>query len=64
MYPPPQSAEPEGLHDWVLQKYNAFLKAYEVVRRHATAQQRRRDSMYNKLVHGPTYKEGGSIPLH
>ena len=61
MYSPPQSAEPEDLHDWLLQKHNAFLKAYEVVRRHATAQQRRLDSVYNKRVHGPTYKEGRKL---
>ena len=60
----PQSAEPDNLHDWVLQKQNAFRKAFLFVRRNATAQQRRRDILYNKHVHGLTYKEGEHVLLH
>ena len=64
MFSPPQSTEPDTLHDWVLQKQNAFPKAYEFVGRNATAEHRRRNSLYNKRVHGPTHEEGEHILLH
>ena len=41
MFSPPQIAEPVSLHTWLLQKQNAFRKAYEFVRRNASAQQHR-----------------------
>ena len=64
MYLLPQSAETDSLHDWMLQKQNTFRKAYEVVRRNATAQQRRRNILHNKRGHGSTYKEGENVLLH
>ena len=60
MYRPPPSTTPIDVHDWVSQKEEAFRQAYELVRRNATTQQRRR----NKRVHGPTYKEGEHVFLH
>ena len=42
----------------------ALRQAYELVRRNATTQQRRRNNLYNKRVHGPTYKEGEYVLLH
>ena len=63
MYRPPPSTTPIDVHDWVLQKEEAFRQAYELVRRNATAQQRRRNMLYNKRVHGPTYKEGEHVLL-
>ena len=47
-----------------MQKEEAFRQAYEIVRRNATAQQRRRNNLYNKRVLGPTYKEGEHVLLH
>ena len=64
MYRPPPSTTPTDVHDWVLQKEEAFRQAYELVRRNATTQQRRRNNLYNKRVHGPTYKEGEYVLLH
>ena len=63
MYRPP-SMTPINVHDWVLQKEEAFRQAYELVRRDATAQQRRSNNLYNKRVHGPTHKEGENVLLH
>ena len=42
----------------------AFRQAYEFVRRNATAQERRRKNLYNKRVHGPTYKESKHVLFH
>ena len=64
MYRPPTSTTPIDVHHWVSQKEEAFRQAYELVRRNATAQQRRRNNLYNKRVHGPTYKEGEQVLLH
>ena len=63
MYRPPPSTTPIDVHDWVSQK-EAFRQAYELVRRNATAQQHRRNNLYNKRVHSPTYKEGEHVLLH
>ena len=64
MYRPPPSTTPIEVHDWVSEKEEAFRQAYELVRRNATDQQRRRNILYNKRVHGPTYKEGEHVLLH
>ena len=64
MYRPPSSTTPTDVHNWVSQKKEAFRQAYELVRRNATTRQRRRNNLYNKRVHGPTYKEGECVLLH
>ena len=64
MYRPPPSTTPTDVHDWVSQKEEAFRQAYELLRRNATTQQRRRNNLYNQRVHGPTYKEGEYVLLH
>ena len=64
MYRPPPSTTPLDVHDWVSQKEEAFRQAYQLVRRNATTQQRRRNNLYKKRVHGPTYKEGEYVLLH
>ena len=64
MYRPPPGKTPVDVNDWVLQKAEAFRQAYELVRRNATTQPRRRNNLYNKRVHGPTYKEGEYVLLH
>ena len=64
MYRPPPGTTPVDVNDWVLQKEEAFRQAYELVRRNATNQQRRRNNLYNKRVHDPTYKEGEHVLLH
>ena len=64
MYQPPPGTTPVDVNEWVSQKEEAFRQAYELVRRNATTQQRRRNNLYNKRVHGPTYKEGEYVLLH
>ena len=64
IYRPPPSTTPVDVNDWVSQKEEAFRQAYELVRRNATTQQRRRNNLFNKRVHGPTYKEGEHVLLH
>ena len=64
MYRPPPSKTAVDVNDWVSQKEEAFHQAYELVRRNATTQQRRRNNLYNKRVHGPNYKEGEYVLLH
>ena len=64
MYRPPPGTIPVDVDDWVSQKEEAFRQAYELVRRNATTQQRRRNNLYNKRVHGHTYKEGEYVLLH
>ena len=64
MYRPPPSTTPVDVNDWVSQKEEAFHLAFELVRRNATSQQRRRNNLYNKRVHRPTYNEGEYVLLH
>ena len=64
MYQPPPSRTPIDVYDWVLQKEEACRQAYELVQRNAPTQQRRRINLYNKRVHGPTYKEGEHVLVH
>ena len=64
MYRPSLSKTPIDVKDWVSQKEEAFRQAYELVRRNANSQQRRRKNLYNKRVHGRTYKEGEHVLLH
>ena len=64
MYRPPPSTTPIDVHDWVLKKEEAFRQANEFVRGNATVQQRCRSNLYNKRLHGPTYKEGEHLLLH
>ena len=64
MYRPPPPTTPIDVNDWVLQKIEAFRQAHELVRRNTAAQQRRRNNLYNKRVHGPTYREGEHVLHH
>ena len=63
MYRPPPSPTPTDVHDWVSQKEEAFRQAYEIVRRNTSAQQCRRNNLYNKQVHGPTNIDGEHVLL-
>ena len=67
MYRPPPSTTPTAptdVHNWVSQKKEAFRQAYGLVRRNATTQQRRRNNLYNKRVHGPTCKKNEYVLHH
>ena len=57
MYRPPSSTTPTDVHDWVSQKEEAFRQAYELVRRNATAQQRRRNICTTNMYMAPHTKK-------
>ena len=58
MYPNPQENETTDIHEFVYNKQQAFQGAFELVRRNLNDKQKRRKAIYNKKVHGPTYREG------
>ena len=64
MYPPPESHLPTNINEYVMTQQQKFHRAFELVRRNTTAQQRRRNALYNRKVHGPTYKEADFVLLH
>ena len=45
-------------------KQQAFQRAFELVRRKLNEKQKRQNAIYNKKVHGPTYKEGQKALLY
>ena len=57
MYPNPQENATTDIHEFVHSKQRAFQRAFELVRRNLNEEQKRRNAIYNKKVHGPTYKE-------
>ena len=63
MYKPPEQCEPTSLNKQVLERQEAFRKAFELVRRNTTAEQLRKSALYNRKVHGPVYKEGDCVLL-
>ena len=64
MYPNPQANETTDIHEFVHNKQQAFQRAFELVRRNLNEKQKRRNAIYNKKVHGPTYKEGQKVLLY
>ena len=57
MYRYPWSTTPIDVRDWVLQKEEVFRQAYELVRRNATAQQRRRNSLSTDVYTAPLQRK-------
>ena len=57
MYPKPQENETTDIHEFAHNKQQAFKRAFELVRRNLNEKQKRRNAIYNKKVHGPTYKK-------
>ena len=64
MYLKPQEIEITDVHEFVYNKQQAFQQAFELVRRTLNEKQKRRNAIYNKKVHGPTYKEGQKVLLY
>ena len=64
MYPNPQENTTTDIHEFVHNKQQAFQRAFELVRRNLNEKQKRRNAIYNKKVHGPTYKEGQKVLLY
>ena len=64
MYPKPQENETTDIHEFVYNKQQAFQRAFELVRRKLNEKQKRRNAIYNKKAHGPSYKEGQKVLLY
>ena len=64
MYPNPQEIVTTDIHKFVHNEQQAFQRAFELVRRNLNEKQKRRNAIYNKKVHGPTYKEGQNVLLY
>ena len=64
MNPNPQEHVTTDIHEFVHNKQQAFQRAFELVRRNLNEKQKRRNAIYNKKVHGPTYKEAQKVLLY
>ena len=64
MYPSLQENVTTDIHEFVHSKQQVFQRAFELVRRNLNEKQKRRNAIYNKKVHGPTYKEGQKVLLY
>ena len=64
MYLNPQEKEITDNHDFVHIKRQAFQRVFELVRRNLNEKQKLRNAIYNKKVHGLTYKEGQNVLLY
>ena len=64
MYPNPQENTTTDIHEFVHNKQQALHRAFELVRRNLNEKQKRRNEIYNRKVHGPTYKEGQKVLLY
>ena len=64
MYPNPQENTTTDIHDFVHNKQQAFQRVFELFRRNLNEKQKRQNPIYNKKVHGPTYKEGQKVLLY
>ena len=63
MYLSPQENTTTDIHEFVHNKQQAFQRAFELLRRNLNKKQKRRNAIYNKKVHGPTY-EGQKVLLY
>ena len=64
MYPSPNDHLPSSINEFVSARKLAFQKAYESTRSTLNQNQKRRNSLYNRKVHGPLYQEGQKVLLH
>ena len=64
MYPNPSDQPPAGSHEFVSARQVRFQKAYDSARTALNFNQRRRNAIYNRKVHGPTYQVNEKVLLH
>ena len=64
MYPNPSDQPPADIHEFVSARQVRFQKAYDSARRALNFNQRRRNALYNRKVHGPTYQVNQTFLLH
>ena len=64
MYPNPSDQPPADIHEFVSARQVRFQKAYDSARTALNFNQRRRNAIYNRKVHGPTYQVDQKVFLH
>ena len=64
MYPNPSDQPPAGIHEFVSARQVRFQKAYGSARTALNINQRRRNAIYNRKVHVPTYQVNQKVLLH
>ena len=64
MYPSPIDQSRADIHDFVSAQKIQFQKAYNSARWALNFNQRRRNAVYNRKVHGPTYQVDQNVLLH
>ena len=63
MYPNPNQQQADSHHNYVHERQQAFLRAYNLARTALNSNQKRRNAIYNRKVHGPLYDEDRKV-LH
>ena len=64
MYPNPNQPQADSHHNYVHERQQAFLKAYDLASTALNFNQKRRNAIYNRKVHGLFYDEGQKVLLH
>ena len=64
MYPDPKENTMTDIHDFAHNKQQAIQRAFELVRRNLNEKQKRRNAIYNKKIHVPSYKEKQKVLLY
>ena len=64
IYPNPSDQPPADIHEFVSARQVRFQKAYDSVRTALKFNQRCRNALYNRKVHGPTYQVNQKLLLH
>ena len=64
MYPNPSDQPPADIHEFVSARQVRFRKAYDSFLTALNFYQRRRNAIYNRKVHGPTYQVNQKVLLH
>ena len=63
MYSNPSDQPPADIHEFVSARQVRFQKAYDSARTAVNFNQRRRNAIYNRKVHGPTYQVNQKVLL-
>ena len=64
MYPNPSDQSPADIHEFVSARQVRFQKAYDSARTALNFNQRRRNALYNRKVHGPNYQVNQKVLVH
>ena len=64
IYAKPQENHTSDIHESVHKKQQPFQPAFELARRILNEKRKRRNAIFSKNFHGPTYKEGQKVLLY